>query len=134
MIYNDSMKNNRGFTLIELIVVVAIIAVLSISVSVGVQKNLAKAKQEEKINKIETIEKAARVFKKLSTYKSSETYELSDIISKGLLDEEILNYDFCDGSGVQNINFIDISGDSIKINDKFVSDILDDSFDWCTWQ
>lgn len=134
------MKNNKGFTLIELIVVIAIIAVLSISVSAGLQKSAENTAQEEKVRKIEEVYKATRIYFKLKSTPENGEVEIQKLISKGLIDESIKDYDFCDDEG----KTVKISSVQLTANNVFIistasstqrkyTTIIKDTFNWCTW-
>lgn len=56
------MNNKRGFTIIELIVVIAIIAVLSSIVMVGVNNFRAKARDARRVSDLRNIRKALEMY------------------------------------------------------------------------
>lgn len=90
------MKNNKGFTLIEMLVVVAIILALSVSAGLSADFSLKKARKNEYKDLMWDVFKAADVYSELSDFATVCTdinsgceVPISDLINKGLLDENI---------------------------------------------
>lgn len=108
-------KNKKGFTLVELIVVLAIISVLGVTVGLS----MTKLSQNTKDNNNETLMKevlsSAQAYCMLSSNKErckiDNTIKLSELVENGNLDEKI--YDKVNPAKKNNIKFLE--SDVVKI-------------------
>ena len=90
------MKNNKGFTLIEMLVVIAIIVALSASAGLSADFSLKKAQKNKYKDTMWEVFRAADVYSELSAFSCSNyttgcNITIDNLISKGLLDESIKN-------------------------------------------
>jgi prepilin-type N-terminal cleavage/methylation domain-containing protein len=88
------MKNNKGFTLIEMLVVIAIILALSVSAGLSADFSLKKAQKNEYKDIMWEVFKAADVYSELSSHESCLTSSgcnarIDGLVAEGLLDENI---------------------------------------------
>lgn len=86
-------NNKNGFTLIELIVVIALIAVLSIAVGLNADKLFANSTNSQNEQTMKDIFEAASIYNNTNNQacESSSGCKISAIISKGLLDGKKAN-------------------------------------------
>jgi prepilin-type N-terminal cleavage/methylation domain-containing protein len=89
---------NKGFTLIEMLVVVVLIAVISTFVGVGVVKMLERQKDKNNQDYKDTVCNAALAYVELSTYtnlcktnKTSCSITINELISNGLIARDLKN-------------------------------------------
>lgn len=91
---------NKGFTLIEMLVVIALVAIIGTFVGVGVVNMLDKQKSDSIQNYKDTVCNAALAYVELSGFKdnckstSECSISISDLIKAG-----ILSGDLSDGNG-----------------------------------
>ncbi len=87
--------NNKGFTLIELIIVIALLGALSVVVGLNVNNTLNKQKDKEKNEYREKIEKAACVYADtkidIKTCSPNCIIKVNTLINEGLIDKNIKN-------------------------------------------
>ena len=88
------MKNNKGFTLIEMLVVIAIILALSVSAGLSADFSLRKAQKNEYKDRMWEVFKAADIYSELSDFRCANLtlgceIRIIDLINKGLIDENI---------------------------------------------
>lgn len=89
------MKNKNGFTLVEILVCIAIIAVMGIAIGVSTNKMSKNTKNTNNENLLKEILSAGNTYCQLSTKKSEcidgATVTFDNLISAGVLDEKILD-------------------------------------------
>ncbi len=87
--------NNKGFTLIEIIIVIAILGTLGVLITLNLSNTLNNAKDDECNSFVEEIERTACVYVGLSNKKIECTREkcepvtLKLLIEEGMIDEGI---------------------------------------------
>lgn len=85
------MMNNKGFTLIEILVVVALLAVISVTVGISMSGMLSR-QEENKISKYEkTIENAACAYAEIYNIKDNADVTIDTLIKEGLLSKDLTN-------------------------------------------
>lgn len=117
-------KNKKGFTLVELIVVLAIISVLGVTVGLS----MTKLSQNTKDNNNETLMKevlsSAQAYCMLSSNKErckiDNTIKLSELVENGNLDEKI--YDKVNPAKKGNVKFEKNDAVNITINSQKFKD------------
>lgn len=93
------MKNNNGFTLIELIVTVALLAVLSVVVGLSVTNMMDGQKEKQYEEYVSTLEEAGCVYAEhnkltasvCSSSPASCKVKLNSLISAGLVKKDLTN-------------------------------------------
>ena len=88
--------NNKGFTLIELIVVIAILGIVGTVVTISITESIKAQNQKECDAYVKEIEDAACVYAGLSSVSCSYpcTINVSTLVSEGLVNSEV---DACTG-------------------------------------
>lgn len=117
-------KNKKGFTLVELIVVLAIISVLGVTVGLS----MTKLSQNTKDNNNETLMKevlsSAQAYCMLASKKSECTDDanitIEKLVENGNLDEKI--YDKVNPAKKNNIKFLESDVVNITINSQKFKD------------
>lgn len=117
-------KNKKGFTLVELIVVLAIISVLGVTVGLS----MTKLSQNTKDNNNETLMKevlsSAQAYCMLASKKSectnSANITIKTLVENGNLDEKI--YDKVNPAKKNNIKFLESDVVKITINSQKFKD------------
>ena len=88
-------RNKKGFTLIEILVCIAIIAVMGIAIGIGTNKLSQNTKNTHNENLLKEILSAGNTYCQLSTKKSEciagANVTFDSLISAGVLDEKILD-------------------------------------------
>lgn len=91
------MKNNKGFTLLEMLLVVAIIAALGVTAGISADFSMKKAKRNEYKDAFREIFNASNIYSELNSFSCSTlnttsgcSIELQALIEKGVLDKNIL--------------------------------------------
>lgn len=88
-------RNKKGFTLIEILVCIAIIAVMGIAIGIGTNKLSQNTKNTNNENLLKEILSAGNTYCQLSTKKSEciagANVTFDNLISAGVLDEKILD-------------------------------------------
>ena len=86
-------KNKKGFTLIEILVCIAIIAVMGIAIGIGTNKLSQNTKNTNNEKILKEILSAGNTYCQLGYYYCSNDYKITfdDLISAGVLDEKILD-------------------------------------------
>ncbi len=90
------MRNKKGFTLVELLVVIALIAIITTSISVAMFEMLQSQKDKIEENSIKNIENAACTYAELNDLRNNctdknnceQNINISNLILDGKLDEE----------------------------------------------
>ena len=109
------MKNKNGFTLIELIVVVAIMALLGTVITVSLTNTLQQANQDDCDKFVREIEDAACVYSQLSDKKvicnrtDCAPIKLSILVSEGMIESEV---DVCTGQSIDLEQTVTITWDA----------------------
>ena len=109
------MKNKKGFTLIELIVVVAIMALLGTVITVSLTGTLQEANQDECDEFVREVEDAACVYSQLSNKKvicnrtDCAPIKLSILVSEGMIESET---DACTGEAIDLNQTVTITWDN----------------------
>ena len=108
------MKNKNGFTLIELIVVVAIMALLGTVITVSLTGTLQGANQDECDEFVREVEDAACVYSQLSNKKvicnrnDCAPIKLDILFSEGMIESEV---DACTGKPIDLEETVSITWD-----------------------
>lgn len=87
------MKDNNGFTLVELIVTIAILGLLSVTIGMSITNMLNKQTDKKYDQYVETIEEAACLYAETNSdcnFKSCRV-TLKTLIEKGLLSKDLVN-------------------------------------------
>ncbi len=81
---------NKGFTLVELLVVIVILVIIMSIAIPSVTSSLERSKEKQKNAKIELIESAAEIYadRHKNTFTSGETVTVAKLIEEGLLTKE----------------------------------------------
>ena len=85
------MKDKKGFTLIELIVTIALIALITVSVGVSMNGMLDKQTEKEYASYVKTIENTACSYAEIKGYTSNINIRIGDLINYGILREDLKN-------------------------------------------
>lgn len=94
----------KGFTIIELLIVIAIIAILALFVINNIQGGQAKARDQQRINDVNAIKnKLEDIYNETSSYPSTVTPATLDGIEEGALKDPIGNQDIANNAGVATI-------------------------------
>ena len=81
----------KGFTLIEILLVIALIAALSVTVGVSMS-GIFKNEEDKKLKEYyETIEKAACVYAEIKDYKDNRTITKNELLDAGLISKNLKN-------------------------------------------
>jgi len=85
--------NKKGFTLIELIITIALIGFVGVVLSVNMVKVINNQKEEEEAKAVELIEEAGCAYASLSTSNCDSGCTISGetLVDNGLIDEKISN-------------------------------------------
>lgn len=90
-------RNKKGFTLIEILVCIAIIAVMGIAIGIGTNKLSQNTKNTNNEKLLKEILSAGNTYCQLSAHKLECTNDakitFDKLITAGVLDEKILNKD-----------------------------------------
>ena len=86
-------KNKKGFTLIEILVCIAIIAVMGIAIGIGTNKLSQNTKNTNNEKILKEILSAGNTYCQLGYYYCSNDDKITfdNLISAGVLDEKILD-------------------------------------------
>lgn len=86
--------NKRGFTLIELIITIALLGTIGVIMSTNVINLIERQKDDKKVETKLLVEEAACAYAGLSTTPCERGCEINgyDLIDLGMLDEEINGY------------------------------------------
>ena len=86
-------RNKKGFTLIEILVCIAIIAVMGIAIGIGTNKLSQNTKNTNNEKILKEILSAGNTYCQLGYYYCSNDAEITfdNLISAGVLDEKILD-------------------------------------------
>lgn len=90
------MKNNKAFTLIELLAVVTILTILALIITPVIDKNIKKSKEQTYKTQIENIRMAARAYYSdnillMPTENTSTTITLQELIEEDYISNNIKN-------------------------------------------
>lgn len=85
------MKNNKGFTLIELIITIALIAALSVVVGLNVMNTMRGQEQKQITEYKEKLENAACVYVESVGNRSLTRVTIQQLIDKGLIGKDLQN-------------------------------------------
>jgi prepilin-type N-terminal cleavage/methylation domain-containing protein len=84
-------KNRKGFTLVELIVCIAILAAVSVAGTFGLMSTLKKNRISDYKNDLSEVMKAAYTYTGINGINESGAVKISVLINNGLLDSNIKN-------------------------------------------
>ncbi len=87
-------KNKKGFTLVELIICIAIVAALTLAATLGLQKVLRGNKVSTYKNDLVDIASSTRTYlavKKMTESSSVTRIYLEDVITEGYISDDIYN-------------------------------------------
>lgn len=95
----DNMKNDNGFTLVELLVTVALLGALSLIVGLGVSNMLRHQKEKQFDDYTEQLEKAGCVYAEHNTLTASVCgsnaascqIKFSALVTAGLIEKDLTN-------------------------------------------
>ncbi len=85
-------KNRKGFTLIELIVVIAIVAALGLAATFGLKNVMDKNKANIHKNDLRDILTSSKTYiavKKMSDSSERRSFTVGDVVKSGYLDDKI---------------------------------------------
>ncbi len=90
------MKNNKGFTLVEMLVVITLIVVLGASAGLSADFSLKKARRNEYKNTYFDLFSAVDFYSEMRSFSCADIsvgcdVEISQLIDVGLVDESILS-------------------------------------------
>ena len=93
------MENKRGFTLIEIVVVVGLLALIGVAIAFSANSLLKNQKEDEYENFIKRIESAANTYvtsnseilEDLYTDKGYVIITIGDLIGEGLINQNTIN-------------------------------------------
>ncbi|WP_077621352.1 competence type IV pilus major pilin ComGC [Sediminibacillus massiliensis] len=85
--FSSLLKNERGFTLVELLAVIVILGIITAIAVPGIGKIISNAEDDAKEAHIALIEEAARLKHISEGTPETATYAVSDLISDGYLEE-----------------------------------------------
>ena len=91
------MKNNKGFTLLEMLVVIAIIAALGVTAGLSADVSMKKSEKNEYKDTLQELFNAASVYVELSSFSCNLNTDagcdvsIQSLILKGLIDKNILD-------------------------------------------
>lgn len=83
--------NNRGFTLIEVLVVIVLVVAISVTVGINTTGMLDKQKEKEITSYKETIENAACTYAELEGVDVDSTVTINALLTKGYLKKDLKN-------------------------------------------
>ncbi|MDE6284613.1 MAG: type II secretion system GspH family protein [Bacilli bacterium] len=88
------MENNNGFTLVELIVTIALLGTISVVVGLSVTNMINTQKEKQVTNYIETLENAACVYADKVGITSSSSLSVrrvkaADLVASGLISKNL---------------------------------------------
>lgn len=99
---------NTGFTLVELIITIALIAIISVSIGVSIVGMLDREKDKQEEEFFATIENAACVYAEINNIDTDTDVSVNNLIAAGLLNSEISN-------PKNNLSVIDYKNDFVSI-------------------
>lgn len=82
---------NRGFTLIEILVTIALLAAITVTVGVSMSGMLSRQDDKDMENYALEIAKAACVYAETHDITTNSTIKIKDLISAGLLKKTLTN-------------------------------------------
>ena len=135
-------KNRKGFTLVELIVCIAIVAALTLAATLGLQKVLKGNKVSTYKNDLKDIAASTKTYlavKKIPDSSTIITINLEDVIEAGFVSDDIYNKTnglLCTNfSSNTKISYRTVNGiRKIYLKDKSNKDCDIDEIDKCNIQ
>lgn len=121
----NNRNNKRGFTLVELLIVIVLVAALSVTIGLSTNGMMKKGKTAEYKENVRQVMEAARVYSEINDHLSSgqsNTYTLKQLIESGILDKEILNK--LDASNASCINFQETNTVNVTIDSNGLLDVM----------
>ena len=101
------MKKN-GFSLLEMLIVIALLAAVSVTVGVSISGMQKRLKEKNFINYIQTIEDAACVYAENNDISEDEMVTIDNLIKIGLIKKTLVN-------PKTNLKITDYSNDVVEI-------------------
>lgn len=94
----------KGFTIIELLIVIAIIAILALFVINNIQGGQAKARDQQRVNDINALKnKLEDIYNETSSYPSTVTALTLPGVEEGALKDPIGNQDIANNAAVADM-------------------------------
>ena len=100
---------NKGFTLVELIITITLIAIISVTIGVSMSGMLSRQDEKRVEEYNNTIEEAACVYAEINNIMFSTTVEINTLIQEGLLSSDLNN-------PVENKPVAEYGSDKVNIN------------------
>ena len=95
IIYLENIKEKKmekkGFTLIEILVVIALVAAISVTVGVSMSKVFKNEDDKKLKDYYETIEKAACVYAEINNLNESKIVNINTLLTAGLISKNLKN-------------------------------------------
>ena len=82
---------NKGFTIVELIITIAIIAVVTVSVGVSMNGIFSNNEEKEYDSFVNIIENAACTYAEIKGYTTNTSVTINELINYGLIREDLSN-------------------------------------------
>lgn len=83
--------DSKGFTLIEMIVVVALLATMSLAIGVSISEMMERQEEKEYESYVETLETAACVYAEAYDITSDTSITTAELIAAGLIRTTLTN-------------------------------------------
>ena len=87
---SDNMKN-KGFTLVELIITIALIAIITVTIGVSMSGMLSRQEERQIEEYVENIENAACVYAETHNMTNNSTVTIDALLIEGLLQSDLTN-------------------------------------------
>lgn len=85
------IMDSKGFTLIEMIVVVALLATLSVTIGISISGMMDRQEEKEYASYVETLESAACVYAETNDITTTTSVTTAELIEAGLIRTTLTN-------------------------------------------